>query len=135
MRRAIVVLIGGLVLGASSVPALASGLEVRVGRFFPRASSSLFAENIELYLYDGQDLRRSDWDGWTGGIERNFRAAPKLEVGFHLRHDVAVTVTQLVEKFLVLHCGSPFPLHSHHSNGALRRQVKKCECTNGESQR
>jgi opacity protein-like surface antigen len=84
MRRTIVVLAGALVLGTIPASVLASGLELRVGRFFPQASSSLFTDVAGLYYYQDRELKRSDWDGWTGGIEWNVRVATNLELGLHL---------------------------------------------------
>jgi opacity protein-like surface antigen len=84
MKRTIVGLLAVIVTAAAASPVAASGLELRVGRFFPRADSSLFHDNTELYMYDGGDLQRSDWDGWTGGIEWNMAVASKVELGIHL---------------------------------------------------
>jgi len=85
MKRTIVALLGAVVVAAAvPSPAAAGGLEVRGGRFFPAVDSSVFRDDVDLYSYDGRDLKRSDWDGWTGGIEWNMAVARNVELGFHL---------------------------------------------------
>jgi hypothetical protein len=59
--------------------AAASGLDVRIGGFFPRGEESLFADVQDLYLVD-----MSDFKGVYGGIEYNQVVAPYLEVGVHI---------------------------------------------------
>lgn len=44
--------------------------------FFPRANSSLFRDDNELYT-----VSKKDWRGFTGGIEGNFILAPNVELG------------------------------------------------------
>lgn len=70
-----------LVPGAAS----ASELDLRIGAFFPRAESSLFDDNRELYGFgEDQFLERSDWIGVYGGAEWRFNLAPSLQLGVHL---------------------------------------------------
>jgi opacity protein-like surface antigen len=55
-----------------------------VGAFFPRATSDLFADDVRLYLHDGQLLEKSDWIGWAGGISYNTKVAKNFEIGVDL---------------------------------------------------
>jgi len=64
-------------LGAPA-PAVAAGLDLRLGAFLPRADSSLFHDDEELYLVDA----KSDFTGFTGGIEYNVELGDYLELGF-----------------------------------------------------
>ena len=77
MRRSLA-LVTVLFLAASALPASAGGLDLRIGGFFPRASSTLFLDDASLYTVDP----RSDFDGWYGGIEYNMKIARNLELGF-----------------------------------------------------
>ena len=87
-RAAAAVLALGLV-AAPPAQGWASGLELRVGAFFPRAQSSpcprgstdcsIFTDNSELFT-----VRKSDWVGWYGGAEYSFDLAPHLEMGISL---------------------------------------------------
>jgi opacity protein-like surface antigen len=65
--------------------ASAGNLQIRLGGFFPSASSNLFSDDSSLYRID-QDhpLKKSDWAGGTGGIEFSHRVGHNLELGFHL---------------------------------------------------
>jgi opacity protein-like surface antigen len=82
MRRAIAVftLLVGAGLPASAV---AGGLELRIGGFFPRANTGafndLFTDHSDLY-----NVGRSDWRGVSGGIEYSHRLARNVELGVHL---------------------------------------------------
>ncbi len=57
----------------------ASGLDVRLGAFFPSADSNLFRDDAELYT-----VRNKDWRGFAGGGELNFQLADNLELGVSL---------------------------------------------------
>jgi hypothetical protein len=72
-------LAAGLPVGAS-----AGGLDVRVGSFWPRASSTLFDDVSDLYLRDGREISASDWRGWAGGVEWTMRLARYVELGIHV---------------------------------------------------
>lgn len=67
-----------LILGGTA-PAAASGLDIRLGAFFPQADSDLFRDAEELYT-----VGKGDWPGPTGGIEYSRRVGSNVEVGFHL---------------------------------------------------
>jgi len=84
MRRAFAI-VALAVLTLIPLPGEASELDLRVGAFFPRAESSLFDDNRELYGF-GEDapLAKSDWIGGYGGAEWRFRIVPSLWVGLHL---------------------------------------------------
>ncbi len=84
MRRATIVL---TLLFVSAFPpvARAGSLDLRVGGFFPRADSNLFRDDAELYqLADGSPLEKSDWTGWTGGIQFNQAVGRFVELGFSI---------------------------------------------------
>jgi hypothetical protein len=59
--------------------AAASGVELRLGAFFPRAESTLFDDTSELFTAD-----RDDWTEFSGGLEYTFRVAPKIHLGLHV---------------------------------------------------
>ena len=93
-RTAAAVLALGLV-AASPAASWASGLEVRLGGFFPRAHSDLFSDDAELYLKEGRTvgrcgdapcpgLRTSDWNGLYGGAEFSFNVARHVEMGLSI---------------------------------------------------
>ena len=84
MTRAVAVL-AMAALAFLPLPADASELDLRIGAFFPRADSSLFDDNRELYGF-GVDafLEKSDWIGVYGGAEWRFRVAPSLWMGLHV---------------------------------------------------
>lgn len=77
-RRATVMLAGAVLAGAPA-NVWASGLEVRVGGFFPQADSNRFSENAELF-----DVGKKDYRGPTAGIEFSVRLVPNLELGAHV---------------------------------------------------
>ena len=80
MRRAILCLtLLPLLTMASASPAVASGLDVRLGAFFPRASSNLFMDDEELYI-----VSKNDWIGFAGGVEYNHVMAKNVELGIHV---------------------------------------------------
>src|SRR5260221_12070124 len=64
----------------------ASGLELRVGGFFPRAQSDLFDDDNQLYTPDSRSnectatsspgVMKKDWIGVYGGAGHNFYLAP-----------------------------------------------------------
>src|SRR5260221_12484808 len=72
----------------------ASGLELRVGDFFPRAKSDLFDDDNQLYTADSRSnewtaiscpgVMKKDWIGVYGGAEYSFNVAPPLEMGISL---------------------------------------------------
>jgi len=82
-----------LVLGAA-LPAQAGSLDLRLGAFFPRADTrSLDENNFDLFrdvatLYaessDGRPVGKSDWIGFLGGAQYNFKLARHLELGLGL---------------------------------------------------
>lgn len=79
MRRAIPVftLVAGL--AAMAPAAEAAGLDLRVGAFLPAANSNLFDDDQSLYF-----VRRSDFNGFTGGGEYNTVIARNVELAFHV---------------------------------------------------
>jgi opacity protein-like surface antigen len=87
MRRGGVVLALGIALAEQ---AQAGGFDVRLGAFFPRAESNLFADDAVLYTRGGPlgpdgnppGLRTKDWIGFFGGIEYNQRLARNVEIAF-----------------------------------------------------
>lgn len=83
MRRALAVVSFAVLAGW---PALASAgnFEVRGGGFFPAADSNLFRDDAALYIKNGQPLKTSDWDGFTGGIAYNAKIAKNVEFGVNL---------------------------------------------------
>lgn len=84
MTRALAV-VALAALALVPLPAEASELDLRIGAFFPRADSSLFDDNRELYGFGENDpVEKSDWIGAYGGAEWRFRVAPSLYVGLHL---------------------------------------------------
>jgi opacity protein-like surface antigen len=78
MRRGLAVLTLGL-LALPAARASGSGLDVRLGAFFPRAESNLFQDDSELYT-----VEKDDWQGFSGGIEFNAAVARNVELGIHL---------------------------------------------------
>src|SRR5688572_3601343 len=67
-----------LILGGTT-NASASGLDFRLGAFFPQADSDLFDDVDELF-----GVGQGDWPGVTGGMEYSRRVGHQVEVGFHL---------------------------------------------------
>jgi opacity protein-like surface antigen len=66
-------------LGAAA-PSRASGLDLRLGGFFPRAESNLFSDAAQLYFVDP----KKDFRGFTGGIEYNTRLVDNVELGLSI---------------------------------------------------
>jgi len=68
----------------------AGNLTLRGGAFFPRAESSIFYDDSELYSSVGggdvvpPGIDKSDWVGFTGGIAYFSKIAPNLELGVSL---------------------------------------------------
>ena len=89
-QRAIVVLAVAMIAAPST--ALASGLDLRLGAYFPSANSNLFSDDATLYTRGGNlgpaglppGLSDSDWIGVLGGLEYSMRVARNVEVGFHV---------------------------------------------------
>lgn len=82
MRRA-TVLPALLVVSAFPVAASAGSLDLRVGWFFPRAESNLFADDAVLYREaTGEPLKSGSWDNWTGGVQFNQAVHDLVELGF-----------------------------------------------------
>jgi hypothetical protein len=80
VRRAILSLtLMPLLLTGAASPASAGGLDVRLGAFIPRANSNLFHDDESLYL-----VSKSDWVGFTGGVEYNHVLANNIEVAVHV---------------------------------------------------
>lgn len=78
MRRLTAFLALGLTLALVD-SARASGLDLRLGVFTPRADSNLFRDDEELYT-----VRKKDWRGLTGGAEFNFQLSNNVELGLGL---------------------------------------------------
>jgi len=78
MRRALAFVTLGL-LAALPCSAVAGSLDLRLGAFFPREKSSLFADDRELYT-----VEKGDWRGFSGGVEYSARVARNLELGIHV---------------------------------------------------
>jgi opacity protein-like surface antigen len=76
MRRVSVVLSLALLGCLPAATTHASGLDLRLGAFFPRADSNLFKEDFALYT-----VEKSDFVGFTGGVEFNARFAKNFELG------------------------------------------------------
>ena len=64
----------------------ASGLELRIGGFFPRGESDLFVDDNELYSRAGEiaGVTPNHFDGLYGGVEYSFNVAKKLEMGISI---------------------------------------------------
>lgn len=76
VRRARLILTVATLLVAGASSALAQGLDLRIGGFFPRASETLFQDVFQLY-----GVEKSDFYGLYGGMEYNHVVAPNIEVG------------------------------------------------------
>jgi opacity protein-like surface antigen len=63
----------------AAAPARASGLELRLGGYVPRADSVLFRDSQELY-----GVTRSDFQSFAGGVEYTKTVGPMLEIGLSL---------------------------------------------------
>ena len=93
MRRPLLAL-ATVVAVSLAPPAQAGSLDLRLGAFFPRADSrSLDENNFDLFrdvatLYaeskDGRPVSKSDWVGFLGGAQYNFKLARYLEMGVGL---------------------------------------------------
>ena len=91
MSRAAAAIFALGLVAASPAAGWASGLEVRLGGFFPQANSDLFHDDAELYTRPSRvgdcvsppcpGLRKSDWQGIYGGAEYSFDVAPHFEMG------------------------------------------------------
>lgn len=79
MSRAVAAILALGVVAAAPAPGWASGLDLRVGGFFPRAQSNLFDDTSELFTVD-----KEDWRGVYGGAEFNFELARHVEMGFSI---------------------------------------------------
>jgi len=86
-----------LALGAVALcptAARASGLDVRLGAFAPRAHSDLFSDDADLYTLESRSrqctttdcpgLRTRDWVGVYGGAEYSFNLGEHTELGFSI---------------------------------------------------
>lgn len=79
MRRtpALVTLALTIALLGGAAPSQASGLDLRLGAFFPSAESNLFSDAKELYFVDP----KKDFTSFTGGIEFNTQLVDYVELG------------------------------------------------------
>jgi opacity protein-like surface antigen len=77
MRRVMAAVI--VLCGLGSAPAFAGSLELRLGSFFPKADSDLFLADEDIFA-----TRKSDWKGFTGGLEYSFGSGRNVELGVHL---------------------------------------------------
>ncbi len=95
MRRAILSLIPLALLFVGASRASASGLDLRIGGFFPRGNDNLFADDCALYLINGCSAAAANGEqyfkgnagafkGVFGGAEYNAVIMPNLELGVHL---------------------------------------------------
>lgn len=84
MRRTSVIVMAGLMAVFDVASAGASGLDLRVGGFLPRAKSNLFDDVADLYIRDGERIKKEDWAGGLGGFEYSVQPARNVEIGFHL---------------------------------------------------
>jgi hypothetical protein len=74
----------GLLATLDVASAGASGLDLRMGAFWPRTKSNLFDDVSDLYLHNGERIGKGDWTGFAGGFEYNFVPTRNVEVGVHL---------------------------------------------------
>lgn len=79
MRRQMVTLSLATALALVPLQAAAGSVEVRLGAFLPRADSSLFADTADLF-----GTQKSDWRGFSGGLEFAGELAPNVELGVHV---------------------------------------------------
>jgi hypothetical protein len=92
MSRAAAAVLALGVVAMSPAAGWASGLEVRLGGFAPRAHSDLFTDDADLYTPDFRNrdctattcpgVRTRDWRGLYGGAEFSFNLDPHVELGF-----------------------------------------------------
>jgi len=78
MRRALALLTFGL-LAVPAATASASGIDLRLGWFFPSEDSNLFRDDSALYR-----VSKGDWDSFAGGLEFNAILARNVELGVHV---------------------------------------------------
>jgi hypothetical protein len=69
-------------VAAAPASARAGGLDLRLGAYFPSGSSNLFDDVNSLYMHNGHAVTKSDFNGFTGGLEYNARLAPNIEIAF-----------------------------------------------------
>ena len=86
MSRATAAVLALGLVAASPAAGWASGLELRIGGFFPRGESDLFADVNELYSPVGElrGVKPNDFDGVYGGAEYSFNVAEHVEMGISL---------------------------------------------------
>jgi opacity protein-like surface antigen len=86
MSRATAAVLALGLVAASPAAGWASGLELRIGGFFPHGESDLFADVNELYSPVGElrGVKPNDFDGVYGGAEYSFNVAEKVEMGISL---------------------------------------------------
>jgi opacity protein-like surface antigen len=94
MSRATATVLALGLVAASPAMGWASGLELRIGGFFPRAQSDLFDDVNELYTPESRTgectattcpgVRKRDWIGVFGGAEYSFNVAEHVEMGISL---------------------------------------------------
>ena len=91
MSRATAAVLALGLVAASPVAGWASGLEVRIGGFFPRGQSDLFDDVNELYTRESRrnectattcpGVDKDDFAGVYGGAEYSFNVADHVEMG------------------------------------------------------
>jgi len=89
MSRAAATTLALGLLAMTPAASWASGLELRLGAFFPRADSNLFRDDTELYTEDLSEclpticpgVEKHDWIGFYGGGEFSFNLAEHVEMG------------------------------------------------------
>jgi opacity protein-like surface antigen len=88
MKRALAATAAAITISilASASSASAGNLQLRVGGFFPRVDSKLFADDTSLYATDasGRPVKKSDWTGVAGGAEYSSPLGRNVELGFHI---------------------------------------------------
>jgi opacity protein-like surface antigen len=86
MSRATASVLALGLVAASPAAGWASGLELRIGGFFPRAQSDLFQDDAELYSPAGEQrgVKKSDFNGVYGGAEYSFNVADHVEMGLSI---------------------------------------------------
>jgi hypothetical protein len=94
MSRATAAVLALGLVAASPAAGWASGLELRIGGFFPRTQSDLFDDIHELFTPDSRrdectettcpGVGKRDWIGVYGGAEYSFNLAPHVEMAVSL---------------------------------------------------
>jgi len=86
MSRATAAVLALGLVALSPAAGWASGLELRIGAFFPRGESDLFVDDNELYSRAGElaGVTPNHFDGHYGGVENSFNVAKKLEMGISI---------------------------------------------------